>query len=259
MSGEELDAAQVTAAGLLGDRAYALIDAQNKVGTAKRRANLLNFQARFVEPPLAGEAIPAIRITLPNGTAVNSQQDSIGEMLSAALNHDVTLVAKAPQDLLLEFQAGTLSGKYAAATELRLAGAAPVGTFFDYAVVHLVTTSTLRRLHEAYPQGRFDIRRFRPNLVVETGDSGFVENSWIGRTLALGGEVLLRVTIPCPRCVMPTLSQADLPHDPGILRTAAAQNRLDLGDFGELPCVGVYADVVQPGLIRRGDNVRVMV
>jgi len=119
--------------------------------------------------------------------------------------------------------------------------------------VHLLTTSTLERLREAYPEGRFDMRRFRPNIVVETSQPGFVENSWIGRTLALGDEVLLRVSIPCPRCVMPTLPQADLPHDPGILRTVVGQNRLNLGDYGELPCVGVYANVLRPGRIRPGD------
>ncbi len=55
---------------------------------------------------------------------------------------------------------------------------------------------------------------------------------------------------------MTTLPQADLPHDPRILRTIAVQNRLDLGDFGHLPCAGVYADIVQPGSIRRGDRVQ---
>jgi len=57
---------------------------------------------------------------------------------------------------------------------------------------------------------------------------------------------------------MPTLPQGDLPHDPGILRTVVKHNRHDLGDFGNLPCVGVFADVVQPGTIRRGDPVRVV-
>ncbi len=256
MMGEELSTAEISERGILGDRAYALVDTQNKVGTGKKIANLLNFQARFLDQPRAGEAIPAVRITLPNGTTITSEQAAIGGILSAALGRNVTLVAAAPQGLTLEFPAGTLSGKHAATTEAPIAGAAPAGTFFDYAVVHVLTTSTLQRLRDLYPQGRIEIRRFRPNIVVETGDSGFVENSWVGRTLALGNEVLLRVTIPCPRCVMTTLPQADLPQDPGILRAAAQHNRLDLGEFGELPCLGVYADVLKPGLIQRGDPVR---
>ena len=64
----------------------------------------------------------------------------------------------------------------------------PARTFFDIAVVHLLTTSTIDRLRELYPQGRFEVRRFRPNIVVSTGseDPGFVENDWIGRTVVIG-------------------------------------------------------------------------
>jgi hypothetical protein len=136
--------------------------------------------------------------------------------------------------------------------------AAPPGTLFDYASVHIMTTATLQRFKDAYPEGQITIQRFRPNIVVDSPDeTGFVENSWPGRTLTLGTELVLRVSIPCPRCVMTTLPQADLPHDPRILRTLVDQNRLDLGDFGHLPCAGVYADVVQPGSIRRGDRLQV--
>src|SRR5918995_4290057 len=105
--------------------------------------------------------------------------------------------------------------------------ALPEGTFFDCATVHVLTTATLNRLRELYPQGQFEVRRFRPNIVLQTADgtAGFVENDWIGRTLALGDAVRLRITRPCPRCVMTTLSQADLPKDLGILRTAAQHNQ----------------------------------
>ncbi|HSD09703.1 MAG TPA: MOSC domain-containing protein, partial [Candidatus Binatia bacterium] len=130
------------------------------------------------------------------------------------------------------------------------------GTLFDYASVHIITTATLRRLKEAYPEGQITLQRFRPNIVVDcANETGFVENSWAGRTLTLGSELVLRVSIPCPRCVMTTLPQADLGHDPRILRALVDHNRLDLGDFGHLPCAGIYADVVQPGSIRRGDRV----
>jgi uncharacterized protein len=127
--------------------------------------------------------------------------------------------------------------------------ALPEGTFFDCATVHLMTTATLDRLRELYPQGRFEIRRFRPNIVVQPvpAGKGFVENAWIGRALVIGDRVRLNVTGPCPRCVMTTLPQADLPADPGILRTAAQHNRAN---------VGVYAAVLRGGTIRRGDPVR---
>jgi uncharacterized protein YcbX len=125
----------------------------------------------------------------------------------------------------------------------------PEGTFFDCAVVHLLTTATLDRLRELYPEGRFEVRRFRPNVVVQaaSGMKTFVENGWIGHTVAIGDAVRLTVTGPCPRCVMTTLAQGDLPKDPGILRTAAQHNQVN---------VGVYASVLQGGEIRRGDPVR---
>jgi uncharacterized protein YcbX len=77
-------------------------------------------------------------------------------------------------------------------------------------------------------------------------DPGFVENGWVGRTVTVGGDVRLAVTEPCPRCVMITLPQGDLPKDSGILRTAAQHNEVN---------VGVYASVLHGGTIHRGDPV----
>jgi len=116
-------------------------------------------------------------------------------------------------------------------------------------MVHLLTTATIDRLRELYPQGRFEVRRFRPNIVVQpaAGEKGFAENDWVGHTLAIGSAVRLNVTGPCGRCVMTTLAQGDLPRDPGILRTAAQHNHVN---------VGAYAAVARGGMIRRGDPVR---
>jgi uncharacterized protein YcbX len=93
---------------------------------------------------------------------------------------------------------------------------------------------------------------------VDTGpdERGFVENEWVGRTLVIGDEVRLRVLVPCPRCVRPTLAQEDLPKDTGILRTVAQHNQAPVGDFGPMGCAGVYSDVVNSGVLRRGDVVR---
>ncbi len=126
----------------------------------------------------------------------------------------------------------------------------PEGTFFDCAMVHLLTTATLARLHQLYPQGRFEIPRFRPNIVVApaSGEKDFVENAWGGHTLVIGDSVRLSITGPCGRCVMTTLAQGDLPRDPGILRTVAQHNKVN---------VGVYATVERGGTIHRGDAVRV--
>jgi uncharacterized protein len=251
MLGEELNAADVTARGLLGDRAYALLDPSNgKVVSAKnprKWGSLFDFRAAFGEPPRVGAPIPPARITLPDGTIVTSEQGDINHILSHVLGREVTLATMAPQAPSLEEYWPDMEGL--AHRETITDEALPAGTFFDLAVMHLLTTATLDRLRDLYPQGRFEVRRFRPNIVVEpaSGEKHFVEHAWLGHTLAIGEAVRLRITGPCPRCVMTTLPQGDLPRDPGILRTAAQHHQVN---------VGVYADVRQGGTIRRGDPVR---
>ncbi|MDP9425372.1 MAG: MOSC domain-containing protein, partial [Actinomycetota bacterium] len=112
---------------------------------------------------------------------------------------------------------------------------------------HLLTTASLERLRELYGEGDFDARRFRPNVVVEldSGENGFVEDGWVGRTLSLG-EVVLEVTEPVARCVMTTLAQGDLPKDPNIMSTTYKYNDNR---------VGVYARVIRGGRVRRGNRV----
>ena len=124
----------------------------------------------------------------------------------------------------------------------------PAGTFFDAALVHVLTTATLARLWELHPGGRFSLERFRPNVVIKPSDedAGFTEDAWIGRDIAIGSSVRLRIDAPCGRCVMTTLAQGDLPQDHGILRTAAQYHRAN---------VGVYASVAKHGPIRLGDEV----
>ena len=264
MLGEELNATEVTARGLLGDRAYALVDqSDGKVASAKnprKWPRLFDCRAAFIDTPRPGALVPPVRITLPDGTRVTSGQADLHQILSQVLHREVTLDAAARgQQEIVE---STYPNPWTAQAEEYwpdMEGldyrdtvtdfALPEGTFFDCAAVHVLTTATLDRLRELYPQGRFDVRRFRPNVIVETapGVKGFVENAWIDRTLALGDAVRLRITGPCPRCVMTTLPQGDLPRDPGILRTAAQHNQVN---------VGVYASVLQGGNVRRGDAVR---
>jgi MOSC domain-containing protein len=119
-----------------------------------------------------------------------------------------------------------------------------------------MTTSTLDRLNELQPTSRFDQRRFRMNVIVNANEPGFVENGWIGRELAIGENVRLRVAIPDSRCVMTTLPQDDLPGDMDILRTLAQHNKIQISDVGKFACAGVYAIVEAPGVIRTGDQVR---
>ncbi len=261
MMGEELNATEVTDRGLRGDRVYALVDrADEKVATAKnprKWPHLFDFRANLIESADAGWQPASVRVTLPDGTRITSGEASCDQILSRALAREVRLASVAQGDERSQLSAtGTANAEEYwpdmegldfrdTVTDFAL----PAGTFFDCAVVHLLTTATLDRLSELYPQGRFEVRRFRPNIVVlpASGESGFIENTWVGHTLAIGDEVRLSITGPCGRCVMTTLAQGDLPRDPGILRTAAQHNHVQ---------VGVYAAVVRGGTIRRGDSVR---
>jgi hypothetical protein len=209
---------------------------------------LFDFRAAFVEPTRAATILPGVHITLPDGTKVTSDQGDLDQILSKALNREVTLRTAPREKINAEEYWPDIEGlDYKdTVTDFTL----PEGTFFDCAMVHLLTTATLDRLSELYPQGRFDLRRFRPNVVVQLASSekGFAENAWVGRTLAIGTAVRLNITGSCGRCVMTTLAQGDLSKDPGILRAAAEHNQAN---------VGVYAAVACGGTIRSGDPVRI--
>jgi len=197
-----------------------------------------------------------VRITLPDGRVVSSQQADVNQLLSRAFGREVTL-QQAPRGQAPVIESTDPSPQATRAeeywpdiegldyrdtvTDFEL----PDGPFFDCAVVHLLTTATLDRLQQLYPQGRFEARRFRPNIVVTPGDGtvGFIEDTWIGRAVCIGDEVQLGVTGPCPRCVMTTLAQGDLPKDSGILRAAAQHHQVN---------VGVYAGLLGGGGIHRG-------
>jgi len=258
MLGEEVNAAEVTRRGLFGDRAYALVDSSDgKVASAKnprKWPRLFDFRAALGGEPSAGAKAPGVRITLPDGVTVESGQPDVNSILSDVLQREVTLRALEAESASPDPPAATAEEYWPdiegfdyrdTVTDFGL----PKGTFFDCASVHLLTTATLDCLRGLYPEGRFEVRRFRPNIVVAAanGKKDFVENAWVGRILAIGDGVRLSVTGPCARCVMTTLPQGDLPRDADILRTAAQHNRAQ---------VGVYAAVLEGGRVRRGDSVR---
>jgi uncharacterized protein YcbX len=253
MMGEELRLANITKSGVLGDRAYALVDTETgKIVSAKnpkKWPTMFSFLASYIDFPQTGNELPPVRITLPNATVVNSNQADVDSIISNALGRSVRLISQVPQTPNLEEYWPDIEelDNRDVVTDEKM----PVGTFFDLAIIHLLTTSTLDGLRNLYPQGRFEVRRFRPNIVVSTNSDqpAFAENQWIGKTIAIGDNVLLKVTEPCPRCVMTTLAQGDLPKDTDILRTAVQKNNGD---------VGIYASVVQGGVIRCDDEVKVL-
>lgn len=225
MLGEQINHADVTTRGIVGDRAFAVLDVQTgKVASAKNPRlwrELLNMSG-----------------TLPTDDG----------KLSRALGREVRLISQPPKGASLERARPeeVLDLGIDARVPVDVTAMAP-GTFFDFAPIHLITTATLNRL------GRSDYVRYRPNLVINTESA---EESWVGRTVHIGSDVILRIVVPTARCAVPTLAHGMHGPDIDALRVPARVNRLQIRNLGELPCVGVYAEVVTGGHISCGDSVR---
>jgi uncharacterized protein YcbX len=276
MLGEQLESVELTKQGILGDRAHALIDVESgKVVSAKSVRlfpNMFGCRAAYVEPPKAGLELPPVRISLPDGTSATSDSSDVDDVLSSFFGRRVSLAQAAPPDFTIDMYHPDIEGmgpkeRQDTVVEQKLGAAffatagmeSPVapGAFFDLFPMTVLTTSTLKQLNTLQPQTRFDERRFRMNLIVETKENGFVENEWVNHELTIGDGVRLRVVVPDSRCVMTTLAQEELPQDRDVLRTLVKHNKIQVADVGQYPCAGVYATVRTPGILRLLDQVRV--
>lgn len=277
MLGEQVEQAVVTDRGVLGDRAYALVDtADGSVASGKHPRKwgaLLGLSARFVDEPAPGAPLPPVVVVLPDGRELRSDAAGTDAALSALVGREVRLTSEVPSGSRFEEQWPAIEGLAPAdfitatttshegdepVSAIDLGMLAPPGTFFDLSVLHVLTTSTLGRLAELAPGAGYDARRYRPNVLVEDADEGFAEDDWVGRTLALGGQVQAGVSMLTMRCVMTTLAQggtAPLPEDRDTLRGIARSHRREIPGLGTWACAGVYADVRAGGVLRRGDEV----
>jgi uncharacterized protein len=269
MQGETPSQVIVDATGVIGDRAYALVDGETgAVASAKdprRWAALLGFSARFSAEPGRGQPVT---ITLPGDVEVSSADPDIDGQLSSAAGRRVTLSGApasgatydevwpdidglAPEEFVGSQRTGqTSAGEAVTANEVGLL--AP-GTFQDVAPVTILTTASLRAARRLHPGGDWDPRRFRMTLLIDADGEGFIENDWLGRTLTIG-TVRLSVLAPTPRCVMVTLAQPELGADRAVLTTMARHNRAEIPGSGRFACFGAYASVELGGTIRVGDN-----
>jgi uncharacterized protein YcbX len=256
--GEDLRACEVTGRGLVGDRALAIVHGESgKVASAKNPRLWRNLLK------LAAVSGPEATITFPGGTVLASGDPGIDAALSRFLGRPVTLAAAPAPGATLDRADPdeVLRDGIDAPVRLdvidELGRAAPEGTFFDFAPLHLITTSTLDRIAELSPRGSVELERYRPNLVIRSAAAGFTENDWPGRELLIGPGLAVRVIARTPRCAIPTLEHGDLPRDTGALRVPAAHNRITaMADLAPQPCAGVYAQVIRPGRVELGDEVR---
>lgn len=277
MQGEALQRATLDERGVVGDRAYALLDVETGIVASakvpKRWEALLRFSAAFAGEPVAGEPAPPVVITFPDGSTRRSDDPDINQALSAVLGRDVSLITTPPEgagfeeiwpeidDLapqhIIDATTARQEDTGEAISRFDVAAFAPPGRFYDLAALHVITSSTLSRLGELAPDSRFDARRYRPNVVLSDTEPGFAENDWVGREMSFGDDVRVSYTFQTMRCVMTTLAQEDLPEDRDTLRTVAKHNRVDIEKkevAGRWACAGVYADVTAGGELVVGDR-----
>lgn len=262
MLGENMDAGEVTFTGLVGDRQLAVVSrTTGKIASAKFPRLWRDLLTLSVASPDDPAADGAVRITLPEGKTIRSSDADVDAILSDLLDQPVTLTSTPPPGATLDRavpEAVLRDGIDAQvpATLIELGAASPPGTFVDFAPLHLLTTSTLDRIAELSPQGRVDLERYRPNIVIRTTAAGFVENDWFDRILRVGQDLVLRVIARTPRCAIPTLAHGALPRDTDALRVVARHNRVEpMDSLDPEPCAGVYAEVLSPGPVRTGDPV----
>jgi len=268
MMGDSFASLPVDERGVLGDRGWAVRDeVRGGIRGAKKIGGLMRLHARYLDEPEPGATPPPIEITSADGQRVRSSDPEVAERLSQFLDHPVSLWPLRPATDLEHYRRGApdtddfeaelrdmfgrepdepLPDFEGFPLDVLIEYESPPGTYFDAYPIHIVTDRSLRDLAARAPGSHFDVRRFRPNLVVavdpDDDDRAFPEQAWLGRRLRVG-DAVLEVTVACPRCVMVTREVADVPQDRAVLRTIvrhAEQN------------VGVYADVVQAGTLEAG-------
>jgi uncharacterized protein YcbX len=270
MGGETPDQIDLLPEGMAGDRYWALRDESlGGISGAKRFPELMGFSSRLLGPD-SEDGAPAAEIVFPDGRRLLTSDPEVAESISEVLGEAVTLWPLLPADQADHYRRGAPAHEDME-TELRsifgrtpdealpdmsvfppevFEFASPPGTYFDAFPLHLMTSASLSTLQERAPDTVMDIRRFRPNFLIEEvgGESDFPEASWCGHRLAIG-EAEIEIIAECPRCVMTTHGFDDVPKAPAVMRTLVRENAGNLG---------VYAKTTKAGRIRVGDPVRLI-
>jgi len=262
MMGETLREADIGEAGIPGDRGWAVRDEKRGgIRGGKKIPQLMTLSAQ-------SEAAAPL-ITAPDGDSASSSSEGINEWLSGKLNHPVTLWPLLPADQLDHYRRGApdtedfeqelraVFGRLPDEPLPDLAGfeellefESPPGTYFDAFPISVMSQQSLNTMNQLEGESQFDVRRFRPNLLIDLPDTDhpFPEQAWIGKTLSVG-SVKLKIDTTCPRCAMTTHGFDNLPQDAQIMRKLVASSEGNLG---------IYASVVQAGKVTAGDSVSVL-
>ena len=233
LQGEPVEVAEVEADGVAGDRQWGIRDQRTgRILTARRRPELLGASATYDgDTPV---------VTLPDGSTVVGPGMRSDRQLSEWLASPVSLASSLGGDAgRAEYFADATDD-----TSQAIEWTMPDGRYVDAAPILMLTTASLRAAGAHYPDGAWDVRRFRPNILIDLEGEGWIEDSWLGQQVQIG-TVTLTPSQPCVRCTMVTRSQPGLDADPEVFRTLARHH-------GGL--LGVWSDVTTPGSLSVGDR-----
>jgi hypothetical protein len=257
-------------------------DETGEIHNAKRFPVLMQCSARYRTPP-GEDQIPDVDITLPDGETLATDSARVTTRLSELMGRPISLRRLEPATNRKYYRRhepgaaviGWLAGsrtvrrliQRAVEGQLRVEFGrepdepmpdlgnmssdvfefyTPPGTYFDVLPIHVVSTSALQTMQRVDPAASWDVRRFRPNFLIQTAtDQGHVERNWVGHTVQIGGFAF-RGEMPTIRCAMTMHAQNELPRDPLVLRAIVRD-----GD----QCLGLYASVVAAGTVSVGDPV----
>lgn len=246
MGGERLEAATIAPEGLEGDRRWGVFKLDTgKVLSAKSEGRLLEARAT-----LAGDTSAPV-VTLPDRQELEAGDKALDQALTEWLGYEVALRGASADGTPWEFMMSELypadmeeDGVEESLVELDTPG----GSLYDLAAAHLLTTASIEAAADEHPTGEWDVRRFRPQILIDTGDAtGFVENNWVGQRVR-AGEAEFTGFMPTVRCVVPTRPQPGLERDLGIWKTLKRANGFNLG---------LYANITGPGAVEVGDPVKI--
>ena len=215
MQGEARTSLALDQRGCVGDRLFAVSNADGKLGSGKTTRRFRRIDG-LIDCQAFGRG-QGVTVRFPDGAELDDDEPTMDERLSATFGQDVVL---SREDEVSHFDAGA---------------------------VHIVCQSEIDALASLLPDAQCIERRFRPNIVVSRADQAPLSN-WVGRTIELGREVVLRVDANTERCRMVSMEQPDLCSAPEILRTLVEQRDV---------VFGIYAEVLQGGSVALGDDVRV--
>jgi uncharacterized protein len=243
--GESLDTSLVEGDGLQFDRAFGIIDqSSGKILTARREPALL-FGRAYVS------ALGELTVSVPRPEPESGQsREFIGSSpeldaaLSAWLGREVALMPAKDHPVVNAENFDDALDESGPVHDWQL----PEGRFVDSSPLLLITTATLESAVGIYPEGRWDVRRFRPNLVVDANGTSWLEDGWRNLVLRIG-EVELSVRKPCTRCTMVTRAQPGIPADSTIFRSLAHEHGATFG---------VLCEVRTPGTLHVGDELEVL-